>query len=49
MINQDKKTKQINICLTSQDFKTLENRARKEERTTTDTARKLLLKALKTK
>ena len=45
----EKKSKQINISLTPQDFKTLENRARKEERTTTDTARKLLLKALKTK
>lgn len=48
-MQESKKTKQINISLTPQDFKTLENRARKEERTTTDTARKLLLKALKTK
>lgn len=48
-MQESKKTKQINICLTPKDFKTLENRARKEERTTTDTARKLLLKALKTK
>ena len=48
-MQESKKTKQINICLTPSDFKTLENRARKEERTTTDTARKLLIKALKTK
>lgn len=48
-MQEGKKTKQINISLTPKDFKTLENRARKEERTTTDTARKLLLKALKTK
>lgn len=43
----EKKTKQINISLTPKDFKTLESKARKEERTTTDTARRLLIKALK--
>lgn len=43
----EKKTKQINISLTPKDFKTLESKARKEERTTTNTARRLLIKALK--
>ena len=48
-MQEGKKIKQINISLTPSDFKTLEHRARKEERTTTDTARRILLKALKTK
>lgn len=48
-MQESKKTKQVNINLTPNDFKTLENRARKEERATADTARRLLLKALKTK
>ena len=46
-MNNAKKIKQVNINLTPQDFKTLTQRAKKEDRTTTDTARRLLLKALK--
>lgn len=46
-MSNEKKTKQINICLTPSDYKKLSKKAKEEDRTITDTARKLLLKALK--
>ena len=41
-----KKTQQINIKLTEADYTTLEALADKEERTLSDTARRLLKKSL---
>jgi hypothetical protein len=41
-----KKTKQINLKLTEADYTTLETLADKEERTLSDTARRLIKKGL---
>jgi hypothetical protein len=41
-----KKTKQINVKLTEADYTTLEALADKEERTLSDTARRLIKKGL---
>lgn len=41
-----KKTKQVNIALTEADYTTLEALADKEERTLSDTARRLIKKGL---